>query len=151
MTVEYAAYMLKCAERESRAPPFAKRLASHRPFALCTQTDDSVHGPFKGVIVVDKPSNALVVDGATIRFVAEKEPANIPWGAADVDVGASRRRNGTRAHEHALTGPARPPQSPSARAPSRRRPRALRTSRAARSASSSPRPRPMRRRPSCAA
>jgi glyceraldehyde 3-phosphate dehydrogenase len=45
-----------------------------------------VHGPFKGSIAVDKPSNALVVDGVAIRFVAEKDPAAIPWGAADVDV-----------------------------------------------------------------
>jgi glyceraldehyde 3-phosphate dehydrogenase len=59
MTVDYAAYQLKY---------------------------DTVHGAFAGVITVDTAANALIVDGVVIRFVAEKSPAAIPWGANHTDV-----------------------------------------------------------------
>jgi len=39
---------------------------------------DSTHGQFKGDIKVD--GNNLVVNGKTIKFFMEKDPANIPWG-----------------------------------------------------------------------
>lgn len=38
---------------------------------------DSTHGQFKGDIKVD--GNNLTVNGKTIRFHMEKDPANIPW------------------------------------------------------------------------
>jgi len=38
---------------------------------------DSTHGQFKGEIKVD--GNNLVVNGKTIKFYMEKDPANIPW------------------------------------------------------------------------
>jgi glyceraldehyde 3-phosphate dehydrogenase len=38
---------------------------------------DSTHGQFKGEIKVD--GNSLVVNGKTIKFYMEKDPANIPW------------------------------------------------------------------------
>merc|ERR1712213_219860 len=38
---------------------------------------DSTHGQFKGEIKVD--GNNLTVNGKTIRFHMEKDPANIPW------------------------------------------------------------------------
>ncbi|HEX4233968.1 MAG TPA: type I glyceraldehyde-3-phosphate dehydrogenase [Caldimonas sp.] len=44
---------------------------------------DSVHGRFKGEVVVD--GNTLVVNGKRIRLTQEKDPANLKWG----DVGAS--------------------------------------------------------------
>jgi glyceraldehyde 3-phosphate dehydrogenase (phosphorylating) len=44
---------------------------------------DSVHGRFKGEIVVD--GNVLVVNGKRIRLTQEKDPANLKWG----DVGAA--------------------------------------------------------------
>ena len=59
VAVDYAAYMLKY---------------------------DSVHGTFPGRIEVDLVKNLLIVDGHTIQFYAEKDPANIPWGKAGVDV-----------------------------------------------------------------
>jgi glyceraldehyde 3-phosphate dehydrogenase len=43
---------------------------------------DSVHGRFKGEIVVD--GNTLVVNGKRIRLTQERDPANLKWG----DVGA---------------------------------------------------------------
>jgi len=46
-------------------------------------THDSVHGRFKGTVEVD--GDALVVNGARVRFVAEREPSKIPWGAAGVE------------------------------------------------------------------
>ncbi len=46
-------------------------------------THDSVHGRFKGTVEVD--GDALVVNGARVRFVAERDPAAIPWGAAGVE------------------------------------------------------------------
>lgn len=39
---------------------------------------DSTHGQFKGTIEVS--GKDLVVNGKKIRFYAEKEPAQIPWG-----------------------------------------------------------------------
>jgi glyceraldehyde 3-phosphate dehydrogenase len=44
---------------------------------------DSVHGRFKGDVVVD--GNTLVVNGKRIRLTQEKDPANLKWG----DVGAT--------------------------------------------------------------
>jgi glyceraldehyde 3-phosphate dehydrogenase len=38
---------------------------------------DSQHGQFKGDIKVE--DNALIVNGKTIKFYMEKDPANIPW------------------------------------------------------------------------
>ena len=45
---------------------------------------DSVHGQFKGEVTSE--GNFLVVDGKKIQVFAEKDPANITWGALDVDV-----------------------------------------------------------------
>ncbi len=39
---------------------------------------DSIHGKFKGDVYVD--GDYLVVNGNKIKFFAEKEPLNIPWG-----------------------------------------------------------------------
>jgi len=39
---------------------------------------DSAHGNFKGEISVS-PSNDLIVNGKTIKFYAERDPASIPW------------------------------------------------------------------------
>jgi glyceraldehyde 3-phosphate dehydrogenase len=44
---------------------------------------DSVHGRFKGEIVVD--GNVLVVGGKRIRLTQEKDPASLKWG----DIGAT--------------------------------------------------------------
>jgi len=38
---------------------------------------DSTHGQFKGDIKVD--GNSLIVNGKTVKFYTEKDPANIPW------------------------------------------------------------------------
>ena len=45
---------------------------------------DSVHGKFKGDVAVE--GNHLVVNGKTIRLTAEKDPANLKWGEAGVDI-----------------------------------------------------------------
>jgi glyceraldehyde 3-phosphate dehydrogenase len=45
---------------------------------------DSVHGIFNHDIQVE--GNFLIVDGNKIQIFAEKDPANITWGALDVDV-----------------------------------------------------------------
>ena len=47
-------------------------------------TYDSVHGQFKGDVKAE--GNYLVVDGKKIQVFAEKDPANITWGALDADV-----------------------------------------------------------------
>jgi len=39
---------------------------------------DSTHGQFKGEIKVD--GSDLTVNGKTVKFYTEKDPANIPWG-----------------------------------------------------------------------
>ena len=45
---------------------------------------DSVHGRFKGT--VEATADALVVNGKTIKVLAEKHPTKLPWGALQVDV-----------------------------------------------------------------
>ncbi|MBR5054856.1 MAG: type I glyceraldehyde-3-phosphate dehydrogenase, partial [Bacteroidales bacterium] len=45
---------------------------------------DSVHGKFSGDVKAE--GNYLVVDGKKIQVFAEKDPANITWGALDADV-----------------------------------------------------------------
>ena len=45
---------------------------------------DSAHGPFGRAVAAD--GDALVVDGDRIRFTACRDPAGIPWKAAEVDV-----------------------------------------------------------------
>jgi glyceraldehyde 3-phosphate dehydrogenase len=45
---------------------------------------DSVHGRFKGDVSVS--GNNLVVNGKTIRLTAERDPANLKWNEAKVDI-----------------------------------------------------------------
>lgn len=45
---------------------------------------DSVHGRFDHDVSVTE--NALIVDGQSIRITKERDPANLPWKAAAVDV-----------------------------------------------------------------
>ncbi|MBE3070135.1 MAG: aldehyde dehydrogenase, partial [Planctomycetes bacterium] len=45
---------------------------------------DSLYGRFAGDVKAD--GNALVVDGIRIPVTSEKDPANLPWAAAKVDV-----------------------------------------------------------------
>ena len=45
---------------------------------------DSVHRRFPGDVTHDEKS--IQVDGQTIRFSSERDPAKIPWGQAGVDV-----------------------------------------------------------------
>ncbi|OAT12633.1 glyceraldehyde-3-phosphate dehydrogenase [Blastomyces gilchristii SLH14081] len=44
---------------------------------------DSTHGQFKGDIVVG--DNGLTVNGKTVHFYQERDPANIPWGKHGVN------------------------------------------------------------------
>ncbi|MDH4215334.1 MAG: glyceraldehyde 3-phosphate dehydrogenase N-terminal domain-containing protein, partial [Gallionella sp.] len=45
---------------------------------------DSVHGRFKGEVAVD--GNNLVVNGKKIRLTAIKDPAELKWNEAGVDI-----------------------------------------------------------------
>jgi glyceraldehyde 3-phosphate dehydrogenase len=45
---------------------------------------DSTHGKFPGEVKVE--GNNLIVNGDNIRFLAERDPAKLPWGELDVDV-----------------------------------------------------------------
>jgi glyceraldehyde 3-phosphate dehydrogenase len=45
---------------------------------------DSVHGPFPGTVAAS--GDGIDVDGRTIRVLAERDPANLPWSDLDVDV-----------------------------------------------------------------
>jgi glyceraldehyde 3-phosphate dehydrogenase len=45
---------------------------------------DSVHGKFPGDVGYN--DHSLIVNGKEIRVLAEKEPANLPWKAMNVDV-----------------------------------------------------------------
>ncbi|MCK9219871.1 MAG: type I glyceraldehyde-3-phosphate dehydrogenase [Bacteroidales bacterium] len=45
---------------------------------------DSVHGKFPGEVSVD--GDCLVVNGKKLKVMAEKDPANLPWGALGVEI-----------------------------------------------------------------
>jgi len=45
---------------------------------------DSVHGPFRGEVSVD--GDSIIVNGDRIRVSAERNPADLPWGAEGVDI-----------------------------------------------------------------
>lgn len=44
---------------------------------------DTVHGQYKGE--VSYTDDAIIVNGKTVKFYAEKDPASIPWGACGAD------------------------------------------------------------------
>jgi glyceraldehyde 3-phosphate dehydrogenase len=44
---------------------------------------DTVHGKFPGTLAVD--GDSMVVNGDRIRVLAERNPANLPWGQLGVD------------------------------------------------------------------
>lgn len=45
---------------------------------------DSVHGRYRGT--VEAGQGAIIVDGREIKILAERDPANLPWGALGVEV-----------------------------------------------------------------
>jgi len=45
---------------------------------------DTVHGRFNGEVAVD--GDNLIVNGDSIRIIAERDPAKLPWKALEVDV-----------------------------------------------------------------
>jgi glyceraldehyde 3-phosphate dehydrogenase len=45
---------------------------------------DSIHGKFPGTVAVE--GEFLVVNGKKIKVLAEKDPANLPWGALGVEI-----------------------------------------------------------------
>ncbi len=45
---------------------------------------DSAHGPFPGTVAVE--GDYMIVNGQRIKVLAERDPANLPWGALNVDV-----------------------------------------------------------------
>ena len=79
---------------------------------------DSVHGTFAAEVVVK--GDEITVDGQTIRALATKDPARLPWKELEVDVvvestGIFRDRAGTTRHLDAgarkviITAPAKDP------------------------------------------
>lgn len=46
---------------------------------------DSIHGVFPGEVEVEE-EEALIVNGKRIRLLAERNPAQLPWGKMDIDV-----------------------------------------------------------------
>src|SRR6478672_3209315 len=45
---------------------------------------DSIHGRYPGEVRAD--GHSLVVDGQTVRFLSERDPANLPWTDLGVEV-----------------------------------------------------------------
>ena len=45
---------------------------------------DTAHGPFPGTVEV--ADGAMIVNGGTIKVLAERDPAKLPWGDLGVDV-----------------------------------------------------------------
>ncbi len=55
-------------------------------YAAYMLTYDTVHGKLNADIKVDIEQSALIINGQTVKFYAEKDPINIPWGKNRVDV-----------------------------------------------------------------
>lgn len=47
---------------------------------------DSVYGQSKFDIKVKEDKSALILDGKEVKFVSERDPANLPWKALNIDV-----------------------------------------------------------------
>ena len=45
---------------------------------------DTAHGKFKGTVKVD--GDSMVVNGDRIKVIAQRNPAELPWGSLGVDV-----------------------------------------------------------------
>ena len=45
---------------------------------------DTIQGTFDGVVEIDAEN--LIVDGKTVKVVSDRDPANLPWGALQVDI-----------------------------------------------------------------
>ena len=53
-------------------------------YAACQFKYDSVHGQFEGTVEAD--GDSLVINGSTrVKFFAERNPADIPWGSVGAD------------------------------------------------------------------
>lgn len=66
---------------------------------------DSLHGEFKGDVAVE--SDNLVVNGQKIRYMSEKDPAQLPWGDLGVDIvieGTGVFRSRSKAGKHLEAG-----------------------------------------------
>jgi glyceraldehyde 3-phosphate dehydrogenase len=69
--------------------------------------NDSVMGRFDGDVTVS--DDGIVVDGDTIKILAERDPANLPWADLGVDVVIESTGFFTEARRRAPTSPpARP-------------------------------------------
>lgn len=47
---------------------------------------DSSYGIYHRNVKVDSENEALVIDGKSVKYFSEKDPANLPWGELGVDV-----------------------------------------------------------------
>ena len=45
---------------------------------------DSVHGKFNGEVAVE--GDSIIINGHKMKVMAERDPANLPWGAIGVDI-----------------------------------------------------------------
>jgi len=81
---------------------FFRALAGHPEFEVVAINDltdtatlahllkyDSVHGRYKGTVEAGK--DALVIDGRTIKVLASKDPAELPWKALGVEYAVESR------------------------------------------------------------
>jgi glyceraldehyde 3-phosphate dehydrogenase len=46
---------------------------------------DSVHGPFAGVVEVDKENNAVIINGHMVKMIAAKSPSEIDYSAYGIE------------------------------------------------------------------
>jgi len=47
---------------------------------------DSAYGRSNLDIKADKAASTLTINGKVVKYVSEKEPANLPWAANNVDI-----------------------------------------------------------------
>ncbi len=47
---------------------------------------DSSYGIYGRDVIVDKENSEIIIDGKAIKYLSEKDPANLPWAALEVDV-----------------------------------------------------------------
>lgn len=47
---------------------------------------DSSYGAYNKEVIADKENSELIVEGTRIKYLSEKDPANLPWKELEVDV-----------------------------------------------------------------
>lgn len=76
--------VLRCAVQDPDVEVVAVNSTSNPEDSARLFTYDSTHGRYPGEVSFD--DNGLIIDGKHIRLFSDRDPKNLPWGDAGVDI-----------------------------------------------------------------